>query len=250
MKIRCNKCGKEKKKSEYHNDRKRPNGIRQPCRLCKGIKYSLEERRAKNGKKICIKCEKVQDVSQFGPSKTAADGYYPYCRTCKKGLDSEGYYKFHERRKRRGREYLSQPHVKKHRRKYEREFRIKNLAYIRTVNRIHPLLGIVLNRKECEELLGCDLEFYEKHLDKMLEEKGFTREDRNWHLDHIVPFKTIQDDLFFDSDDRDEIYNRNKDLVKSITNWKNVQVLSKDEHRQKSIESGEYANRRAKLRRK
>ena len=46
-------------------------------------KNKLKKRRLKNGKKKCVKCNKIKECNEFGKRKNNKDGLRSWCKKCR-----------------------------------------------------------------------------------------------------------------------------------------------------------------------
>ncbi len=81
--------------------------------------------------KRCTKCKTMKNISNFGKSKQAKDGYFPICKECRRVYDAEY-------RKRPGikesRQKNNAKHAHKYRDKYKNKYQYDRRKYQGTIN--------------------------------------------------------------------------------------------------------------------
>lgn len=156
--------------------------------------------------KVCTKCKQYD--REFHKNRSKPDGLDNVCKQCRS--------KYHTKRD-------------NERKKIARN---ENIGYHKTRSRMGDFLGRMARKSECEELLGCSLEEYEELISLWLKEKGIeivnNEWSTKWHIDHIVPFNNILEELNECETIPDKIQ-----TLKRITYWKNTQVLTEEEHKRK-----------------
>lgn len=85
----CSKCGEVKDVSEFHRDRKSPDGRRTLCKACVEVwsaaRASNPEARASTitkGTKTCSTCKCELPLGVFTLNKRQPDGYHYRCKVC------------------------------------------------------------------------------------------------------------------------------------------------------------------------
>ena len=165
--------------------------------------------------KKCIQCNKTRLVKFFHKNKRSKDGLYTYCKKCKQEDDKTYSLNYRDKvllRKRqyyvdnkeiltkKKKEYQQKPENKEKRKKYkrlyERERKKKDHLYKLTQNyknRISKALkGIGIKSKSTEQLLGCKIYEFKKHIENKFSD-GMTWENQGlWHVDHIIPLSSAQ----------------------------------------------------------
>ncbi len=75
----CSKCGVGKPVMEYGVDRKRPDGRRGVCNVCRGVKARRAEAEPH---KTCGTCHEAKPLTDFPIDRHRKDGYRSQCRDC------------------------------------------------------------------------------------------------------------------------------------------------------------------------
>lgn len=163
--------------------------------------------------KICNKCDNKKLLEYFHKDKSKKDGHRNQCKECelakKKFYYQENKDKRHEYEKKRYHE--------------NEEVRIKKLLRRRFTMALKSK-GV----KKCNsiiELAGCELDYLKNWISYQY--KNITKKEidwidfkKNYHIDHIMPC---------DSFDLTEIEEQKK-----CFNWKNIQILTKEDNLKKS----------------
>lgn len=218
--------------------------------------------------KICVKCKKEKDLSEFGNDSHRKDKHRVYCKECSR-LDRKIYAELHreEIAKRAAIAYRKNPENKKqYEREHKEEANARKKKYVennpekrleqsrayyhrnkevvklkakankgktnkwrREYNATHPQARIAHNLRTsigrviigkskggrlCK-LLGCDMDFYKKHLELYFEEgmswQNYGNGIGKWCIDHIKPLES------FDLEDEIE--------VKAAFHWSNTRPM-------------------------
>ena len=177
--------------------------------------------------KICSKCGKRKNISNFGKLSKSKDGYRSDCKECRKkeskkrySENKEYFENYREEHKEHYKEIKKEHYEKnkehykklnsdryyknkkshlekmtKYRKnnkeelnKYYRERKEKDISYDIEVRVRNRINAAIKNKSNStKELLGCDVEFYKQYLEEKFEE-GMSWENRSeWHIDHIKP---------------------------------------------------------------
>ncbi len=85
----CTVCGESKNYSDFHKDKRTPEGYGYRCKLCtssyyKGYNASRKAAKARTepSSKICRQCNLEKPISQFGKKSTSLDKHQIYCKPC------------------------------------------------------------------------------------------------------------------------------------------------------------------------
>lgn len=88
MKI-CNTCKTEKPLTEYHKDKRPPDGVSYRCKSCQSMYYrgynasrKVAEQKVVVQSKVCRECHLEKPISQFGIKATSLDKHNIYCKPC------------------------------------------------------------------------------------------------------------------------------------------------------------------------
>src|SRR5688572_1727942 len=86
----CSQCKIEKSLTEFHKDKSRKSGYHSICKTCKTIKakelrqkYSREENKEINDKKVCCCCKKEKSILEYVKNRCSKHGYARECKECK-----------------------------------------------------------------------------------------------------------------------------------------------------------------------
>lgn len=84
---RCPRCETVKAVSEYHKNRRNPDGLTAYCKPCaKELAAEQRERataaRKDTDTKTCRRCETTKLVGEFHKDSRSRDGLYSYCKQC------------------------------------------------------------------------------------------------------------------------------------------------------------------------
>ena len=207
--------------------------------------------------KMCNKCEKLKDESEFYKDKSRKDGLYPSCKDCSRQQNKEDYQKnkvkilpkakkyYQEHREEKiqyGKKYYREHKKEKNqydkaRRKqvaeYERKMYRTNISYKITANlrcRLNSILQGKNKSAHTLELLGLDIYSCRnanplgallQYLEYQFKE-GMTWDNQGeWEIDHIVPMSYAGESL------KEEFWQ------KYLFNYKNLQPMWKSENRSK-----------------
>ncbi len=81
----CAHAGEPQDISNFHEQSKCKDGHKTICIVCcKLIKQKIQYPRQESGTKVCTKCGKEKDVSEFGSNAGSSDGLQSWCRQDKK----------------------------------------------------------------------------------------------------------------------------------------------------------------------
>lgn len=208
--------------------------------------------------KICYKCKKSVDISEFKPKKKNKDGLDSYCKSCLKIVDfeyrrrnkeklrkrSEDYrkterYKEYVKKRNKNKEFLEErrkkarkyyydnkenrlKYSKKYYTEYANERKKHDIQFKITCLLRDRLSKAILNKSKTGSAirdLGCSISEFKKHIESKFK-PGMTWENHGeWHIDHIIPLAS------FDLTDRKQ--------VKKACNYKNLQPLWAEENLKK-----------------
>lgn len=88
----CACCEEVKDKKEFPNNKNKPDGLYNYCKVCTSKK--AKEKRIPNPKRVekkelaekglkrCCKCKEIKNYKEFNRSSKRLDGYYPVCKEC------------------------------------------------------------------------------------------------------------------------------------------------------------------------
>lgn len=163
--------------------------------------------------KKCIKCNRTRIVKFFHNNKRSKDGLYTYCKDCKKTDDK--IYCLNNRKAvllRKQKYYINNKDIlaqkkkeyqqkienkikrKKYKRLYERQRKKNDYLYKLTQNyknRINKALkGIGRKSKTTEQLLGCTVDDFKRHIEEQFTDGMNWKNQGQWHIDHIVPISS------------------------------------------------------------
>jgi hypothetical protein len=91
---RCPQCGRTLPFSEFHSNKRRPDGLAYYCKQCASVrseqsrrKRGIKERRQSSepvpaGFKWCPDCDTVKPLAGFARTTATASGYHSYCLPC------------------------------------------------------------------------------------------------------------------------------------------------------------------------
>lgn len=88
----CSRCKKTKPRSKFYRDKTAKDGYQSQCKVCR-TKHREEVRQRwpldimsapfpPEGKKICIKCDRLRSVDEFNECPTAKDRLSSRCKDC------------------------------------------------------------------------------------------------------------------------------------------------------------------------
>lgn len=185
--------------------------------------------------KKCNKCEIELKESQFYKNSRYKDGLEPSCKDCKKlyyldnkheilpkrrayrlnNLDKQKTYNLNNKDKNNNyhKKYFKQ------RRETDSIFKLKSATRVLIGGSFKRVLnGSYRKGKKTEEILGCSLEEFIKHLQSKFTE-GMTLENHGeWEIDHITPLASVKTE---------------EELLK-LNHYTNLQPLWKEDNRIKS----------------
>ena len=92
--VHCPQCGRDLPASEFHRNRRRPNGLAYYCKTCarqrmevSRRKRGIAARRAAQvdvpaGMKWCPDCDQIKPIVDFARTKASSSGIHSYCKLC------------------------------------------------------------------------------------------------------------------------------------------------------------------------
>jgi len=171
--------------------------------------------------KVCSKCGKEKEFSEFNKQKLGKYGLRGHCRECQRvctkeyksknkekiaeynkkwNLENKKYYqdyrKIWEKENPEKLEYKKE-NFKKNNPHYFNEYRKKKLKtdvlfYLRCKMRDSVNRYLKYRSKTTFEIIGCPPKFLKEHLEKQFV-SGMTWENRGkWHIDHIIPLSSAK----------------------------------------------------------
>ena len=189
----CDKCNLEKELCKFGILRKNKDGLRNICKVCKGV--DDKKYRENNKEKICdIKKNWVKNNSNYQKE------YYNKNKE-KLKLESRIFYKKNKLRYNQQSSSWNQINFEKRKKitkKYKQKPEIKLKENIR--HRVYIFLKSKNLRKNNKtfEIIGCTPFELQKHLEEQFID-GMTWENYGqWHIDHIIPLSTanIEEEIY------------------------------------------------------
>lgn len=183
--------------------------------------------------KICSKCKEEKKLCNFTKDKRRKDGYYVYCKGCRKIIYNENSEirrekskKYYDKIKDEKREIIlernrlwrkNNPNYTTERKKHDPTFKlIKNVR-----RRLKRFLDInyTTKRSQTISLLGCSPQFLKEYIEKQFSD-GMTWElvGQYIHIDHIIPLSSAKTE--------EELY--------KLCHYSNLQPLWAEENLKKS----------------
>ncbi len=153
--------------------------------------------------KICSKCKKEKDLSEFIKCKGYKDGHINWCRNCT-NINSKKWYKNNKIKALKTRKKYKQNNkekIKKDQRKYhqknkEKFNKLRNQRFKTDINfkvvynlrtRLHHAIKGRTKSKRTLNLLGCSIKELKKHLESQFIEDMSWDNYGLWHIDHKKP---------------------------------------------------------------
>ncbi|WP_212989531.1 endonuclease VII domain-containing protein [Actinoplanes auranticolor] len=99
--VHCPQCGRDLPRSEFHSNRRRPNGLAYYCKRCAAERSEASRRRrgisarrqapvpVPDGSKWCPDCETAKPLTAFARTRANASGYHSYCLLCHNARGNE-----------------------------------------------------------------------------------------------------------------------------------------------------------------
>lgn len=90
----CPECGRVLPLTEYHRNKRRPDGLAFYCKACATRRSEVSRRQrgiaakkradvaVPSGTKWCPDCKQIKPLDDFARTKRSASGYHSYCRPC------------------------------------------------------------------------------------------------------------------------------------------------------------------------
>jgi hypothetical protein len=221
----CTKCGKELNLNNFQKEKSGKYGFASQCKICK--KIYANEYRAKNRDKINEK-SRIYSIKNKEKNKEYNKKYKKkYYEDNKEEIKEKRkvYYKnnkdkfiayYNENKKR-----IDYNHFIYKKNRYNTDMSYRILHNSR--NRINKVLNGNSKSKTTENLLGCSVEYFKKHLESLFT-PGMTWENygyHGWHIDHILPCSAFE----LKNSEEQEIcfhYTNMQPL------WKNDNLIKKD----------------------
>lgn len=159
--------------------------------------------------KICSKCNEEKKICNFTKDKRRKDGYYVYCKGCRKIIYNENSEirrekskKYYDKIKDEKREIIlernrlwrkNNPNYTTERKKHDPTFKlIKNVR-----RRLKRFLDInyITKRSQTVNIIGCSPEFLKEYIEKQFTE-GMSWElmGQHIHIDHIIPLSSAKNE--------------------------------------------------------
>jgi hypothetical protein len=154
-------------------------------------------------KKICKKCGKEKELTEFNKDKYSKDGLRYRCKICTKEEYREFYYKNIEKEINRQVNYQknNKTEIKKKRnirvkKKYDSDPIYKMKTLLRNRMKIFFKTKNVNINKKIFQIIGCTPEELKIYIEKQFKE-GMSWENHHldgWHIDHIIPLSSAKNE--------------------------------------------------------
>lgn len=157
--------------------------------------------------KICSKCEKEKSLCEFPKDKQRKDGYYVYCKDCRKIIYTQN----SETIKEKSKKYYQKTKEEKYNTILERNrlWRKNNPNYTTNRKNNDPTFKLIKNlrrrikrfldinyvtkRSQTVNLLGCSPQFLKEYLEnKFTEGMSWNLMGKHIHIDHIIPLSSAK----------------------------------------------------------
>ncbi len=162
--------------------------------------------------KICSKCKVEKEITDFPKDKNRPDGYYVYCKECRKVSYQLNFQKIKEKSKL----YYYNTKEKKYDSILERNrlWRKNNPSYATDRKKIDPTFKLIKNmrrrlnrfisftyftkRSTTINLIGCTPNELKVFLEKKFKVNMSWENYGEWHIDHIIPLSSAktEEDLY------------------------------------------------------
>lgn len=219
----CSKCGDTKELSCFSKDPSKSDGLYSSCKTCKsvGSRKNYEDRKLRTAaikslpeNKTCTRCRAIFPSAMFNKGTSSADGLTNWCKTCI--FEYSSHYRKANREKvlekSRAYEEANKDKISKRKSVYyiKNRERIleRNAAWEIEAKKTKPLFSLrkVLRNRTAEafhrggfsktsktaDMLGCDWDFFLRHLESQFHE-GMSWDNRGeWHMDHIIPLSSAK----------------------------------------------------------
>ena len=189
----CNKCKQIKEKEYFAINNCSKDGLSSECKECKLSYNKSEYQSIEEGVKICNTCNLLKDFSEFHKDKKLKDGLCNICKKCNISKSCQWAKNNNERLNKRVRLYFKNP-LKKFRDSVRKNIQ-SSFARV--------LSGTYKKSKQSEDILGCTLEYFIKHIENLFSD-GMSFENYGscksghchevWHLDHVIPISHAKDE--------------------------------------------------------
>lgn len=159
--------------------------------------------------KKCSTCREDKELSEFHKNKSRGDGLSQRCKHCAREAVRKHYIKNREKVLEYKKNYFKEniDKIRERKKRYrknnpdkiskqKREYMASNTETVKKIKlatrmraRIHQALKGNSKSASSTELLGCDIDFFKKHLESMFKD-GMTWDNHGcdgWHIDHIIP---------------------------------------------------------------
>ena len=143
--------------------------------------------------KTCIKCKQTKEFSEFNKHKQKADGYYTYCKDCKKKDDAVYYQNNKEKRNLYVKNWGNENKDKV--KEYRETWKINHPNYLNNYKKENPEKIASINAKRRASKKTSIPKWVDKDEQFLIEEVYSLAKLRTkltgtvWHVDHIVPLK-------------------------------------------------------------
>jgi len=157
--------------------------------------------------KICSKCKEEKFICEFTKDKQRSDGYYVYCKKCRRVI----YDANSEVRKEKSKKYYNETKEKKHDIILERNrlWRKNNPNYTTERKKIDPTFKLIKNvrrrlkrfldvnyitkRSQTFEIIGCAPQFLKEHIENQFTNgMSWDLMGKHIHIDHIIPLSSAK----------------------------------------------------------
>lgn len=157
--------------------------------------------------KICSKCNIKKNLIDFPKDKNRFDGYYVYCKECRKNL----YLLNSTNRKEKSKQYYYENKEQNYNKILERNklWRKNNPNYTTERKKIDPIFKLIKNtrrrlkrfldinyitkRSKTFEIIGCTPQQLKEHIEKQFTDgMSWDLMGENIHIDHIIPLSSAK----------------------------------------------------------
>ena len=175
----CCVCKKEKSKREFNKNRNTSTGLTYECKSCQSIRSSSYY---ENNREDSLIKMKVNYLLKRDYKLKKAKEYVE-----KNRLKVNEYQKKYQKENRET--------VNKNKREYTSKRKLEDPLYKFKIN-VRSMVYCSFKRynsnnyiksKKTEEILGCDMDFFTKHISSLFQEGMSLSNHGEWHLDHITP---------------------------------------------------------------